>query len=120
MTVKEISEYITFPRTFDKYRWYKPILVLIIGVFTGFIDKSELYSFLNLEEKTMGQFLINNKIKLREIKNKKQKIAKRMEIKSFFMLILLRKISEILLNFQMLFHLYLNSGLKVVMDLLIY
>ena len=31
MTVKEISEYITFPRTFEKYRWYKPILVFIIG-----------------------------------------------------------------------------------------
>ena len=31
MTVKEISDYITFPRTFEKYRWYKPILVFIIG-----------------------------------------------------------------------------------------
>ena len=31
MAVKEISEYITFPRTFEKYRWYKPILVFIIG-----------------------------------------------------------------------------------------
>ena len=26
MTGKEISEYITFPKTFEKYRWYKPIL----------------------------------------------------------------------------------------------
>ena len=25
-------DYITFPRTFEKYRWYKPILVLIIGL----------------------------------------------------------------------------------------
>ncbi|MBP3791741.1 MAG: CPBP family intramembrane metalloprotease [Methanobrevibacter sp.] len=31
MTGKEISEYTTFPRTFEKYRWYKPILVFIIG-----------------------------------------------------------------------------------------
>ena len=26
------SEYITFPRTFEKYKWYKPILVLILGL----------------------------------------------------------------------------------------
>ena len=37
----------------------------------------------NLEDETIGQFLINNKIKLREIKNKKKKIAKRRFIKSF-------------------------------------
>ena len=36
---------------------------------------------INLEEKTMGEFLINNKIKLREVK-KNQKIAKRRFIKS--------------------------------------
>ena len=29
---KEISDYITFPRTFEKYRWYKPILVFIVGL----------------------------------------------------------------------------------------
>ena len=29
---KEISDYITFPRTFEKYRWYKPILVFILGL----------------------------------------------------------------------------------------
>ena len=28
----ETSEYITFPRTFEKYKWYKPILVLILGL----------------------------------------------------------------------------------------
>ena len=45
---------------------------------------NNLYNMhINLEEKTMGQFLINNKIKLREIKNKKQKIAKRRFIKSY-------------------------------------
>lgn len=27
----KIADYITFPRTFEKYRWYKPILVFIIG-----------------------------------------------------------------------------------------
>lgn len=26
----EISDYITFPRTFEKYKWYKPILVMIL------------------------------------------------------------------------------------------
>lgn len=31
MTNEEISEYITFPRSFEKYRWYKPILVFIVG-----------------------------------------------------------------------------------------
>ena len=29
---KEISDYITFPRTFEKYKWYKPILVFIVGL----------------------------------------------------------------------------------------
>ena len=28
----EKSEFITFPKTFEKYKWYKPILVFIIGV----------------------------------------------------------------------------------------
>ena len=27
----EITDYITFPKTFKEYRWYKPILVFIIG-----------------------------------------------------------------------------------------
>lgn len=27
----KISDYITFPRTFENYRWYKPILVLIVS-----------------------------------------------------------------------------------------
>ena len=27
----KISEFISFPKTFEKYRWYKPILVFIIG-----------------------------------------------------------------------------------------
>lgn len=32
MTEKEITEYITFPKTFEKYKWYKPILVFIVGL----------------------------------------------------------------------------------------
>ncbi|WP_407416258.1 CPBP family intramembrane glutamic endopeptidase [Methanobrevibacter sp.] len=28
----ETSEYITFPKTFENYKWYKPILVLILGL----------------------------------------------------------------------------------------
>ena len=28
----KITEFITFPKTFEKYRWYKPILVFIIGL----------------------------------------------------------------------------------------
>ena len=32
MTEKEINEFITFPKTFEKYKWYKPILVFIIGL----------------------------------------------------------------------------------------
>ncbi|MBE6499181.1 MAG: CPBP family intramembrane metalloprotease [Methanobrevibacter thaueri] len=27
----KFSDYITFPRTFDKYKWYKPLIVLVIG-----------------------------------------------------------------------------------------
>jgi hypothetical protein len=29
---EEISDYVTFPKTFDKYRWYKPILVCVVGL----------------------------------------------------------------------------------------
>lgn len=28
----EKNEFITFPTTFENYKWYKPILVFIIGV----------------------------------------------------------------------------------------
>ena len=31
MNNKAISDFITLPRTFEKYRWYKPIIVFIIG-----------------------------------------------------------------------------------------
>lgn len=29
---KKISDYITFPTTFENYRWYKPIIVVILGL----------------------------------------------------------------------------------------
>ena len=28
----QTADFITFPKTFEKYRWYKPILVFIIGL----------------------------------------------------------------------------------------
>ena len=31
MSENKFPEYITFPRTFEKYKWYKPILVFIVG-----------------------------------------------------------------------------------------
>ena len=37
----------------------------------------------DLEEKTLGEYLINNNIKIREIKNKKEKLAKRRFIHSY-------------------------------------
>lgn len=37
MTDKGISEFITFPKSFEKYRWYKPILVFIIALIIYFI-----------------------------------------------------------------------------------
>ncbi len=37
MTDKETSEFITFPKTFEKYRWYNPILVFIVGLIIFFI-----------------------------------------------------------------------------------
>ena len=37
MSDKGISEFITFPKSFEKYRWYKPILVFIIALILSFI-----------------------------------------------------------------------------------
>ena len=45
--------------------------------------KNLINSHIELEEKNIGQYLINNNIKLREIKNKKEKIAKRRFINSY-------------------------------------
>ncbi|MBR3155734.1 MAG: CPBP family intramembrane metalloprotease [Methanobrevibacter sp.] len=33
----KITDFITYPKTFEKYRWYKPILVFIIGLILMFI-----------------------------------------------------------------------------------
>lgn len=37
MSDEEISEYITFGRTFEKYKWYKPILVFILTMIFALI-----------------------------------------------------------------------------------
>ena len=39
----KISEFITFPKTFEKYRWYKPILVFIIGLIINIILSGLLF-----------------------------------------------------------------------------
>ena len=44
---EKISEYIDFPRTFEKYRWYKPILVLIVGLIIFLIFQVLLVLFFN-------------------------------------------------------------------------
>ena len=31
-SLKSVPEYTTFPKTFEKYKWYKPLLVLIVGI----------------------------------------------------------------------------------------
>lgn len=33
----KISDFITFPKTFDNYKWYKPILVFIVGLILSMI-----------------------------------------------------------------------------------
>ena len=59
MTGKEISEYITFPRTFEKYRWYKPMLVFIIGAIIYLILSLILIAVFSAiyGEHIMGQLL---------------------------------------------------------------
>ena len=44
---EKISEYIDFPRTFEKYGWYKPILVLIVGLIIFLIFQVLLVLFFN-------------------------------------------------------------------------
>lgn len=49
MTVNDkISDYITFPRTFEKYGWYKPILVLIITLIIMAVIQGLLILFTSL------------------------------------------------------------------------
>lgn len=46
MTMNDkISDYITFPRTFEKYRWYKPILVFIVGFIIALILMAIIIGF---------------------------------------------------------------------------
>ena len=35
--LNEISDFITYPRTFENYKWYKPILVIIVTVILGML-----------------------------------------------------------------------------------
>ncbi|MEE1134569.1 MAG: hypothetical protein UHW60_07345, partial [Methanobrevibacter sp.] len=59
MNNKEFSDFITLPRTFEKYRWYKPILVFIIGLILMLIFQvvvEETFSGL------FGEAFINNLI----------------------------------------------------------
>ena len=59
MNNKEFSDFITLPRTFEKYRWYKPILVFIIGLILMLIFQvvvEETFSGL------FGEVFINNLI----------------------------------------------------------
>ena len=44
---EKISEYIDFPRTFEKYKWYKPILVLIVSLIIFLIFQVLLVLFFN-------------------------------------------------------------------------
>lgn len=43
MSEKENSEFITFPKSFENYRWYKPILVFIIGLIINTILSIAVY-----------------------------------------------------------------------------
>ena len=43
---KEISDFITFPRTFEKYKWYRPIIVFIVGFIIMLIFEAILMFFL--------------------------------------------------------------------------
>ena len=31
-SLESVPDYVTFPKTFEKYKWYKPLLVLIVGI----------------------------------------------------------------------------------------
>lgn len=44
----KISDYITFPKTFEKYKWYKPILVLIITLIIILILQALLSVLFNI------------------------------------------------------------------------
>ena len=53
----EKSEFITFSKTFEKYKWYKPILVFIIGVI-GYLILSLILSL--IFEAAYGEHLTNS------------------------------------------------------------
>ena len=56
MTEKEINEFVTFPKTFEKYKWYKPILVFIIGLIINAILIVSIYFIFSI---VYGEHLID-------------------------------------------------------------
>lgn len=54
---EKISDYITYPKTFDNYKWYKPILVLIITFIVMFILDALVFLVFNY---TLGFEFIKN------------------------------------------------------------
>lgn len=64
---KEISDFITFPRTFEKYRWYKPIIVFILGFIITLIFEGILtfafygaYGWNNITSMATGGYEVMN------------------------------------------------------------
>ena len=48
MSEHNTPEYITFPRTFENYRWYKPILVFIIGAIVYVILQVAIFAIFGM------------------------------------------------------------------------
>ena len=48
MSEHDTPEYITFPRTFENYRWYKPILVFIIGAIVYVILQVAIFAIFGM------------------------------------------------------------------------
>ena len=40
----KFPEFITFPRTFEKYKWYKPLLVLVIGAIVYLVLQTLIFA----------------------------------------------------------------------------
>ncbi len=50
MSEHNTPEYITFPRTFENYRWYKPILVFIIGAIVYVILQVAIFAIFGMKD----------------------------------------------------------------------
>ena len=44
----QFPDYITFPRTFEKYKWYKPLLVLVIGAIVYLVLQTLIFAILGI------------------------------------------------------------------------